>query len=369
MPLRTHAEGVVWVPENAEVRAAADGFVERLLVRPDAGQRRRPAAEHGRSDARRRRRTGPGTRAQLEVKYASLMFDERAQAAAVREDLARERVALERAEEKLDSLLVIAAVPGVAQAGTRPGSAGALREQGRTAGLHPLRAAAPGARGGDAGRHRAGSRTACRGAGQDRRPARTDLAGARSFARCPAVTTSCRARRCRSPAVVPHGTDPRDPEGLKSLQRVFQFDLELPAAVGPVDRDTRLRALPSPRRAAGRAVGTPPATTLSGALQCLGRCSTTGRSMSSPAASTRNGATSRTVASIASSAACMAAGHKSARRGAAPAAPLCRARRGARRCLDQLDEEPAAARVGGARRAGGRRTRRRAGRRVLRPDP
>jgi putative peptide zinc metalloprotease protein len=36
MPLRTHAEGVVWVPENAEVRAAADGFVERLLVRPDA---------------------------------------------------------------------------------------------------------------------------------------------------------------------------------------------------------------------------------------------------------------------------------------------------------------------------------------------
>ena len=36
MPLRTHAEGVVWVPENAEVRAAADGFVERLLVPPEA---------------------------------------------------------------------------------------------------------------------------------------------------------------------------------------------------------------------------------------------------------------------------------------------------------------------------------------------
>jgi hypothetical protein len=36
MPLRTHAEGVVWVPENAEVRAAADGFVEHLLVAPEA---------------------------------------------------------------------------------------------------------------------------------------------------------------------------------------------------------------------------------------------------------------------------------------------------------------------------------------------
>ena len=38
----------------------------------------------------------------------------------------------------------------------------------------------------------------------------------------------------------PHGTDPRDPEGLKSLQRVFQFDLELPAAVGPVEVGTRV---------------------------------------------------------------------------------------------------------------------------------
>jgi hypothetical protein len=35
------------------------------------------------------------------------------QAAAIQEDLQRERVALARAEEKLDALLVVAAVPGV----------------------------------------------------------------------------------------------------------------------------------------------------------------------------------------------------------------------------------------------------------------
>jgi putative peptide zinc metalloprotease protein len=33
-PSRTGAEGVVWVPEDALVRAAADGFVERLVARP-----------------------------------------------------------------------------------------------------------------------------------------------------------------------------------------------------------------------------------------------------------------------------------------------------------------------------------------------
>ena len=35
LPSRTLAEGVVWPPEGAEVRAGADGFVVRLLARPD----------------------------------------------------------------------------------------------------------------------------------------------------------------------------------------------------------------------------------------------------------------------------------------------------------------------------------------------
>ena len=35
-------------------------------------------------------------------------------------------------------------------------------------------------------------------------------------------------------------TDPRDPNGLKTLQRLFQFDLELPAEVGPLQIGTRV---------------------------------------------------------------------------------------------------------------------------------
>ncbi len=38
----------------------------------------------------------------------------------------------------------------------------------------------------------------------------------------------------------PHGTDPRDPEGLKSLERLFQFDLELPESAGELQLGTRV---------------------------------------------------------------------------------------------------------------------------------
>ena len=37
-----------------------------------------------------------------------------------------------------------------------------------------------------------------------------------------------------------HGTDPRDPDGLKSLERLFQFDLELPEGVGELQLGTRV---------------------------------------------------------------------------------------------------------------------------------
>lgn len=36
MPLHTMAEGIVWLPEDAFVRAGVDGFIERMIVRPGA---------------------------------------------------------------------------------------------------------------------------------------------------------------------------------------------------------------------------------------------------------------------------------------------------------------------------------------------
>jgi putative peptide zinc metalloprotease protein len=147
---------------------------------------------------------------------------------------------LARAEEKLDSLLVIAAGARRAQAGARAGPAGALREEGRTARLHglsgPPRLLRVVVTQDDIALVR-DRRAAAEVKITDRLEA--DLVGARPCARCPAATTSLPSKALALEGGGLHGTDPRDPNGLKSLQRLFQFDLELPPEVGAVHIGTR----------------------------------------------------------------------------------------------------------------------------------
>lgn len=40
LPLRSRAEGVIWVPERAHVRAAVEGFVEQIVAPPGTYVRR-----------------------------------------------------------------------------------------------------------------------------------------------------------------------------------------------------------------------------------------------------------------------------------------------------------------------------------------
>ena len=40
VPYRSRAEGVIWIPEEAFVRAAAEGFIERVVARPGDRVRR-----------------------------------------------------------------------------------------------------------------------------------------------------------------------------------------------------------------------------------------------------------------------------------------------------------------------------------------
>ncbi len=240
MPLRTHAEGVVWVPENGELRAAANGFVERLLADPETPVKAGDlilamsepvlSAEVEQLRARLRR---------FEVQYATLMFEERAQAAALREDMAREQVALLRAEEKLASLLVVAAVPGVLKLARAEDLPERFVKKGELLGYllsgppHLVRVVVT----------------------QD------DIALVRD--RLTAVEVKITDRLAQTfPARVlrevpgghdqlpnkalaltgggPHATDPRDTNGLKSLQRLFQFDLALPEEIGHLEVGTRV---------------------------------------------------------------------------------------------------------------------------------
>jgi putative peptide zinc metalloprotease protein len=62
VPLRTRAEGVVWVPEEAFVRAGCEGFVARRRARL-VGRARGPAHRAARSPARNQGRVRRGARA------------------------------------------------------------------------------------------------------------------------------------------------------------------------------------------------------------------------------------------------------------------------------------------------------------------
>lgn len=240
MPLRTHAEGVVWVPENAEVRARGNGFVERLMVAPDALVRegdvllvtRDPALD---ADAVQR---GERVR-QLEVQYASQMFEERLQAAVVAEDLARERVGLARTEERLGDLLLSAGVSGRFRLPRADDLPDRYVKKGELLGY--VLAAPP--------------RVVRAVVSQDDIAlVRNHLAGvevkiadrldetwtARLVREVPGGQDQLPSKALSLEGGGIHGTDPRDPDGLRSLERLFQFDLELPEGVGELQLGTRV---------------------------------------------------------------------------------------------------------------------------------
>ncbi|MEO6033563.1 MAG: hypothetical protein ABIP61_17015, partial [Burkholderiaceae bacterium] len=125
MPFRTQAQGVVWLPEQAIVRAASPGFFHALAVAP--GHWVEPGTALARS-------IDPALEAQvhvlearvdeLEAGYSSAFVTDRAQAGIVAQQLAQERSALTRAEQRAAGLTVVAAARGrftVPQADDLPG--------------------------------------------------------------------------------------------------------------------------------------------------------------------------------------------------------------------------------------------------------
>ncbi|HRD90468.1 MAG TPA: hypothetical protein PK752_19765, partial [Accumulibacter sp.] len=240
LPLRTHADGVVWVPENAEVRAAANGFVEHLFVSPeatvDSGEvllsMSDPALTAQTDESRARVR-------QYAVQYAALMFDDRAQAVAIQEDLQRERVALARSEEKLDALFVVAGLPGRLKLARSQDLPGRFVRQGELLGY--IVSGPP--------------RLVRVVVGQDDialvRERRTEVEvkladrldrtyAGRLLREVPGGHEQLPSKALSLAGGGPHATDPRDRDGLRTLQRLFQFDLELPPEVGSPEIGTRV---------------------------------------------------------------------------------------------------------------------------------
>src|SRR5260221_9718226 len=229
MPHRLIAEGVVWLPDEANVRAGADGFVRTVTVAPgtsvDPGM---PLVESRDPQLLAQLAVSEARIDELDARLDVQRFNERVQAELTRQDLERERAARDRLLERIEQLTARSAVSGrfvLARADDLPGRflrkgelIGYVTQQGRSI----VRVVVS----------------------QDdvdlvrNRLARADVRLAADMAEGAPATVLREVPAARdelpSSALSSHGggalaADPRDPRGGKSLASTFQFDLELPA--------------------------------------------------------------------------------------------------------------------------------------------
>jgi putative peptide zinc metalloprotease protein len=231
VPSWTRAEGVVWVPEESQVRAGTEGFVERLLAPADGEVvRGQPLIEAQDPFLRTRVTLLKAQLDELTAQYEALQTVDRVQAAMVREEMASVAANLARSKEREADLVLKSPAQGrfvVPQAVDLPGRF-------VTKGQLIAYVVEP---------HELTARVAV---GQD------DIAQVRSRTRSVEVMLAgwgadpvpAKIRR-----EVPGGTrqlpsaalgsvgggvfavDPRDNQGVTAMGRVFQLDLALPPEV------------------------------------------------------------------------------------------------------------------------------------------
>ena len=226
-PYWTNAEGVVWVPANAEVRAGTGGFVARLVAPSGrsvtAGE---PLLELADADVATEVEARRARVEQLEVEFSSEMFEDRLKAELTRQKLATERANLARLERRADDLVALAGRSGtwiVPNAGDLDGryfAQGSLIGYVTSGTLSTVRVVVS--------------------------QEEADLVRAHTERiELRLVDRPWETLRARSAREVPGGserlpskalaldgggtfaTDPRDNSGLKTIARTFQFDLEL----------------------------------------------------------------------------------------------------------------------------------------------
>ena len=226
VPYRAQAEGVVWLPEQATLRAGTAGFISRLLATPGsrvaAGD---PLVRSIDPTLEAQLRLAEARVAELEASYANEFVIDRVHAEIVREQLLHEREALERVSTRALELVAVAPTDGIFTVAKPKDMPGRHVRQGEVLG-HVLDGAALVVRvvveqteidamvGGvkgvgmrfadDVGRVIPGRVARVVPAGTDEAPSRALVAsgGGRLLA------------------------DPRDPQGRKTLTRFFEIDVE-----------------------------------------------------------------------------------------------------------------------------------------------
>jgi putative peptide zinc metalloprotease protein len=232
LPQRAQAEGVVWLPDRAVLRAGVAGFVGRVEAAPGA------VVQAGQTLVSRfdptldaEQRTLTARVEELDARYRLEFVADRNQAEMVREQLVAERAALAQAQARTAALPLTAAVDGHLVLAAPADLPGRWHRKGEVMG-YVLGADAPIVRvvlGQDqadlvgASTRRVGVRLA-------------DEIGrvipAHITRQVPAAADEAPSKAFLASGGGRLAPDPRDPEGRRTLERVFQIDLALDQPVG-----------------------------------------------------------------------------------------------------------------------------------------
>lgn len=227
MPFRTQTEGVMWLPEQAIVRAGTNGFVVRHLVAPGTPVRRGDVLVESTDPALEAEvRVLEARVAELEAQYATHFMTDKVQAQIVREQLDREQAALARARERGDGLIARAGADGVFTVPRAADQPGRHFRKGELLG-YVIEPSQPLARvivqQGEVDVVRLATHQV-----EVRRIERlAEVVPGRIVRQVPAGSDELPSRALSHEGGGVVAVDPRDPKGVKAMERVFQLEIEM----------------------------------------------------------------------------------------------------------------------------------------------
>ncbi len=114
LPLRSQAEGVVWLPDQALVRAGANGFFERWLVPPGTHVKSgTPVAMIRDPELEAELVVAEANVAEAQARYRAQAFSDPVQGSILRQQLEHKAQALKRVQERHDRLILRSETDGI----------------------------------------------------------------------------------------------------------------------------------------------------------------------------------------------------------------------------------------------------------------
>jgi putative peptide zinc metalloprotease protein len=240
MPLRTRATGVIWIPEQAYVRAGTDGFVERIVAQPGASVRQGEVLLICRDPLLATSVKVLEFRLQeLQTRYMVQWLKEPGKAAILKEEIAHVEEQLTRVRERVAELVIRSRVDGTFVLPQAEDLLGRFVKQGTQLAyvLDPTtltaRVVVPQTQI-DLVRQRS--------QGIEVRLAErlAEPLPATIWHEVPAATEHLPSMALGSQGGGSIAVDPFDSQGVRATQKLFQFDLALPSRVGIVPIGSRV---------------------------------------------------------------------------------------------------------------------------------